>query len=457
MPVDPKSHCLKRRERLLRFYPSSVYVVNEFRRLCSQHFGIAESQIVQVTQAKHAPRVQTMTSRMPNYHKILLGGKTEIQYHLAGYGVYREEALIRLLGEAIERYALITAAAVVKKRLFRASYNDLKSDSNVMPWELVNIFTDKDYERMRGKLPFRSITPDDRISWIWCPSLFIPGKDICVPAQFLFTGAQFEDEIPFMTSFSKGCASHTVPKLALRTALLEAVEADALMIRWYSGTKSRRVILDDPVLRDMIAEIFSDVDVEIVPYEYTMSEMPGHAFGVAVLTKGIERPTVLLGSGAGLNPGATLYRTLIEAVAIFYMGYNGPALQPRDYLTDIDEHSHTNLDSNVAYWASAKDGDTKRTTMRSMVEGEVSLSTLKNYHSTVDQELEYILGKLKKISSYAVHLDITPPDLEHTDWSVARVFLPEMVQVSLPSFPYGAHPRLLQFGGIRNTLPHPAP
>src|SRR5262249_38304369 len=146
----------------------------------------------------------------------------------------------------------------------------------------------------------------------------------------LFTGAQFEGEIPFVSSFSKGCASHTVPKLALRTALLEAIEADALMIRWYTCRKSRRIILDDPILSDMIADIFGDLDVEIVPYEYTIPGMPGHIFAVAVLSKGTERPTVLLGTGAGLNPAATLYRTLIEAAAIFYIGYNGPALAPRD-------------------------------------------------------------------------------------------------------------------------------
>ena len=442
---------------MLRFYPSSVHVLNEFRQLCSQHFGITESQIIQVAQSKHAPRVQTMTARMPAYHKILLGAKTEVQYHLAGYGVYREEALIRLLGEGIERYALFTAAAAVRKRLFRASYNDLKSESNVMPWELINIFSEKDYEKMRGKLIFRRITPDDPISWMWCPSLFNPGKDICIPAQCLFTGAQFEDEIPFITSFSKGCASHTTPELALRTALLEAIEADAITIRWYTLTQSRRVILDDPILREMIAEIFSDLDVEILPYEYTIPGMPGHAFGVAVLSKGTERPTVLLGTGAGLNPSATLYRALIEAVAIFYMAYNGPALQPRDYLTSIDAHSHTNLDSNVAYWAGSENGDTKRATMRNMAEGEVRLSALKNYQSTIDEELDYLLGELKNVSRYAVYLDITPRELEHRDWSVARVFFPELVQVSLPSFPYSAHPRLLQFGGIQNQLPHPSP
>jgi thiazole/oxazole-forming peptide maturase SagD family component len=442
---------------LLRFYPSNGHVISDFRRLCAQHFGITESQIIQVTQLKHAPHMQTMTARLPDYHKILLGEKSEIQYHLAGYGVYREEALIRLLGEAIERYALITAAAAVRRSLFKASYNDLRSEPNVMPWELINVFTDEDYAKMRGKLVFRSITPDDKISWMWCPSLFTPGKEICVPAQCLFTGLQLEDEPPFITSFSKGCASHTDPKLALRTALLEAVEADALMVRWYTGRKGRRVILDDPILSDMVAEIFSDLDVEILPYEYTLPGMPGHVFAVAVMSKGSERPTVLLGTGAGLNPGGTLYRTLIEAVAIFYIGYNGPALQPRDYLADIDQDGHTNLDSNVAYWASAEDGDNKRATMREMVEGEVKLSTLESYQSTVDEELGYILGRLADVSRYAVYLDITPPDVQHTDWCVARVFFPELAQVSLPSFPYGGHPRLLQFGGVRNHLPHPSP
>jgi hypothetical protein len=194
-----------------------------------------------------------------------------------------------------------------------------------------------------------------------------------------------------------------------------------------------------------------------VPYEYTMPGMPGHVFAVGVLSRGAERPTVLLGTGAGLVPGATLYRTLIEAVAIFYIGYNGPALQPRDYLEDIDVGSHTNLDSNVAYWASAADRDTKRAFMRDMVDGEVRLSTLPNYESSIDEELEYIIGELQGISSYAVHLDITPPELDQTDWSVARVFIPELVQVSLPSFPYSDHPRLREFGGVRNQLPHPSP
>src|SRR5262249_26140143 len=100
---------------------------------------------------------------------------------------------------------------------------------------------------------------------------------------------------------------------------------------------------------------------------------------------------------------------------------------------------------------------TKRAFIRNMAEGEVRLGSLQSYQSTVDRELDYILGRLKTVSSYGVHMDITPPELEGTGWSVARVFFPELVQMSLPSFPYSGHPRLIRFGGIRNELPHPSP
>ena len=40
---------------------------------------------------------------------------------------------------------------------------------------------------------------------------------------------------------------------------------------------------------------------------------------------------------------------------------------------------------------------------------------------------------------------------------VMRVFIPELVQLSYPGFPYSRHPRVLEFGGITNAFPHPMP
>ena len=68
-----------------------------------------------------------------------------------------------------------------------------------------------------------------------------------------------------------------------------------------------------------------------------------------------------------------------------------------------------------------------------------------------------MLSRLKKISKYAVYLDITPPEVIGTGLQVMRVFIPELVQLSYPGFPYSRHPRVLEFGGITNAFPHPMP
>lgn len=43
---------------------------------------------------------------MPDYHKQFIGELSQVSYHIIGYGSHYEEALIRYLGESIERYAV---------------------------------------------------------------------------------------------------------------------------------------------------------------------------------------------------------------------------------------------------------------------------------------------------------------------------------------------------------------
>lgn len=67
------------------------------------------------------------------------------------------------------------------------------------------------------------------------------------------------------------------------------------------------------------------------------------------------------------------------------------------------------------------------------------------------------MSGLKKISKYAVYLDITPPEVISQGWSVMRVFIPELCTMCMPGIPYSNHPRLNQFGGVSNEFPHPLP
>ncbi|NOX62161.1 MAG: streptolysin associated protein SagD [Chloroflexi bacterium] len=382
-----------------------------------------------------------------------------MSYHLAGYGKYQEEALIRLLGEGIERYALVVGARLYQDKIFSASYNDLQGEANVMPWELMNVYTDEDYSKMRGKVNIEPITKDDRISWLWCPSLFEPGKEICVPAQLIFTGFRHEHgEKLFLPGFSKGAAAHTNPIKSLIGAILEAIEADAFMIRWYTHQKMRQVIIDNITLIQLISEFMSELDFEIIVYEYSLPDMPAHSFGVGLLNNRMERPIALLGCSTSLNPMSGVYRALVEALAIHYLATYGPLVEPDHYLPTVAPRDFADLDSNVAYWAHKEDATSKQTFLRELVEGQTPLSGMENLSTGNDeQDLQYLIRHLSRVSKYGIFLDITPPEIAHTGWRVTRTFFPELVQMSLPAFPYSGHPRIRQYGGIRNERPHPLP
>jgi thiazole/oxazole-forming peptide maturase SagD family component len=445
---------------MLRYYPSHNNLKNRFKQICSQHFGIMESQILMAANSISAPNIAMCTNRMPDYHKILVHHNSEMNYHLSGYGLYMEEALIRILGEGIERYALLVAAKLFNDKIVIASYNEMKLKGIVMPWEYIKIYSDLDYIKLQKKINVSNITPDDQIGWLKCPSIFDPEKEIYIPSQLLFIGLPLNvdaNEKMFIPAFSKGAAAHTDLKKALKSAVMESIEADALMIRWYTNDKPKKILIDDTTLVGVLSEYIGKLDMEVVAYEYTLPDMPAHSFGVALLNNQKVRPVAILGCQTNMDPSKGIYRATFEALAIHYLASNGPIILPEHYLDTVDKKDFTNLDTNVAFWTNAEDADFKRKFFHSMYEGEVPFSTLKDHSAKDDEELSYLLNKLKEVSEYGVYLDITPPDVEGKGWKVVRTFFPELVQMSLPGHPYSDHPRIKKHGGIHNELPHPVP
>jgi thiazole/oxazole-forming peptide maturase SagD family component len=397
---------------------------------------------------------------MPDYHKLVVHPDAEMVYHLAGYGIYQEEAMIRLLGEGIERYGLMVAGNLYADKMFRASYADLKQEAQVVPWEYINIYSPADYERMSAKTNIRPITQDDTISWLWCPSLFDPHQHICVPAQLLFTGLRRDrsgSEKLFVPGFSKGAAAHVTVEKALKGAILESIEADAFMIRWYAAHKARRLLMDDLTLLSIMSKTMAELDYEVVAIDLTLPDVPGYTAGIGLINRTQDRPIVLFGCCSSLDPATGVYRALVEALAIHYLARNGPVIVPEHYLNSVGKRDYNNLDSNVAFWANTEDADAKRAFIRQMVAGEVALSGLVSRAHSDAEDLSYLLNGLRKVSQYAVWLDFTPPEIADQGWKVIRTFFPELVQMSLPAYPYSNHPRLVTYGGVRNELPHPSP
>lgn len=446
---------------MIKYYPSHKNVLNKYNSICGHQTGIMDSIIVMQANSVIAQNINTCTSMLPDYHKILLGDNAEVNYHLSGYGIYRDEAIIRLLGEGVERYALFTANLYFEEKLKYASYNQLKEKypNNVIPFEYVKIYSDEDCNKLNSLGILENITEDDILSWVLLPSLFDREKEYYVPAQNFFLShiiRRGKKEKVFIGGFSKGSASHKNIKLALKSAITEIVECDACMIKWYTDSKVKEVVIDDDVLNETINTILRDIDYKIRVFDYTIDKKLGYVFTVMLINKSEKSPYIVVGASSGLNPKKVIYRAFMEALAILTLNINGPLSMPADYLETKYQKTYLNLDSNVNYWASLDDKDKKLKFINSKVTEKIELRKYKNLEENTD--LEYLFNGLYNISKYAVYLDITPIEIADKDLHVMRVYVPELVQMSMPAFPYSKHPRIIKNGGISNNeFPHPLP
>jgi thiazole/oxazole-forming peptide maturase SagD family component len=445
---------------MLSYYPSHIHLKNNYQRIGGQHAGIVESQLLLCNVQPAAPELAICANQMPHYEQILISDAAKINYHLSGYGMYREEALVKLYGESVERYALLAASTMWQDKVVYYSYRQMAARHDILPWEYLQIFSDEDYAALAKKTNIRPITQDDVIGWLECPSLVSAGKTTFIPMQYLFLGYQVREDLGekiFVPSFSKGSATHVNICKALQSAIMEAVEADAFMLNWYTNVKSRRLEVDDLDLLRVTDQIIGKTPYDLTLYDFSMEDLPGTVLAAQLTNTARKAPYILMGCSANLSPHRAAYRALAEASTIHYLAANGPLMNPTDFLSK-DNDSFLNLDSNVAYWTRAENQDQKAKILDSIWEGEAALSGLPDQAAGSDKEdLTNILKKIAKISNYAVYLDITPPEIAGQGLTVMRVFIPELVQLSYPGFPYSRHPRVLQAGGITNDFPHPMP
>jgi len=449
----------------IRSYPYPAHFTESvFKKICSEHGGIIQSLLVSTLQYAEGFHIKSVAAQMPAYHKVLLHPDVQVQYHLSGYGTFHEEAMIRLVGEAIERYSLMVGPYPYQNEIQYATYHEMERNGKVIPWEYLTLYTENDYAKLnKGSYKdHRPLKKDDVIAWLSCPSLLYPNQTIWVPMQLLFVGykaSRLKKEQLFAPAFSTGTAAHRSLEHALLNAILEIVEIDAVMVQWYTQRKAPQILLDDITLLQHYGQLFSkDSDIEVLAMDLRiLDEIQANVFGVVLLNRQDTRPLVSYGAQADLDPASAFHRSLMEAMAIRFLGIYGPLYSPNEYLAPIT-NEFTDLDTNVSFFANPEDAATKRGIIQDLIQGKKLLSSFPHF-DTLDtkQNLLNLLTQLKKISEYAVYLDVTPPEVREHGWYVMRAIVPELVTMCFPGVPYSQHPRFQKFGGIKTQCPHPLP
>ena len=436
--------------------PRSTFrdLYNNYRFISGGNSGFLNNKIHQIANADKAGKFFAMSSQFAEYGR-LLGDDRKIVYHLSGYGLTREEAMIRLIGEAIERYSVIHCGEVLKKKFACHSYNNLHDmNANAVALEYLNVIDGPHSEGVIGG--------DDLIGWFKCIDLFSRGS-IYVPAQ-MFSLKYFPSFYSNITkekkvfySISTGTASHTSQKKALLNGLVEYLQIDSFMLFWYSDKfKAKRVILDDYMTRFLQKNNLMPEDAELIILDFTFDK-PISVFGFFIIRD--HYPILTFGVQGGADPYHTLYRGLLEAFSIYRYNYVVPVLEQDVFtLAHDDRNEFTDLDTNVVYWASEKDIDKKLTYVYDKIEGTIPIESMKQDSYSDETVMKKILNYCRKNNFHIATLDVTAPELEYTDWSTIRVIIPELLPMCIPAIPFNNHPRMKEFGGgVHDYIPHPLP
>lgn len=452
---------------MLRYYPSFDHLLNQFRYIGGNQTGVMNGVIAPMVHMPPEPNLKSMTGRMPHYHKSTFNDPNKnVEYHLSGYGIYNEEAFIRLMGESIERYAPIGTEKLFRDKVEYASFKEISKKGKTMPMEYLNIFS-PDQQRIIAKImPSYSPEPateEDVIGWISCPSLVHPGENVYVPIQLLLTGFIKNEkacEKYFTPAFSTGTASHKSVKKALLNAMIEYVQIDSFVISWYAMQKAKRVVIDDENVLECMRKcgLGEDSPYDVTPLYVTLPDMDLPIFTVVLRRKDKKLPYLIVGTQGDYNAANGVLRGTMEATAIIFMHMFNALFDPEKIEFSMKESAFSDLDTNVLYYGVPDKSEEIDALLDKLMDRSVRLSEIPSCcERDTDGQIGHLVRSISQVSEYAVYMDITPPEVIEQGWSVIRVLIPELCAMCLPGFPFSNHPRLKKYGGVKNEYPHPLP
>lgn len=296
--------------------------------------------------------------------------------------------------EAIERYAAL-AFMPSAGELLQCCWRDL-GRSALDPNDL-NRQSEADAQTLRsGKT-------------LWCRGIWVgSGEEVWLPLQVVTLRKIANSSLlPMHPPSTAGVAAHTQHRKALKNALLELCEREALMIAWSNRLELPRIVPDTLADNDReLTERLQNAGYEVFICDATM-DLVAVALVFAFDRTGSGR-ILLKGSAANEDPAMAVHGALLEAHACLYFnsdqGFGIP--QSRHVRTGKDHLTFNSRGDRIAY-------------LRSWIES----GPLREVEAMVRNDL---WQTLEKADLRPVYCDLTPRFF-FTGVSIVRVIVPGMV------------------------------
>ncbi|WP_135806991.1 YcaO-like family protein [Halorussus marinus] len=304
----------------------------------------------------------------------------------AGVAVDWNEALMKALGEALERYA----AGVYRESSFRIA-RSVDLDAPVPPAAFV---------RPDG---WTDPGPDDELAWVDGEDLQT-GDPVALPAEFVHFPPP---DVRHRPSITTGLGLGNSGVEATLSGLYEAIERDATMLAWYSTFEPLGLAVDTERF-DALAKRARAEGLDVTPLLVTQNvDVP--VVAVAVHRDGAW-PRFAVGSDADLDPDAAAASALAEA------------LQNWMELRSMGEADAADEDGAIGRYADFPEA------AREFVRTETTVPSASVGPADPPEglaELDAVLDRLADADLSAYAASTTTRDVERLDFEAVRTLVPE--------------------------------
>jgi len=388
--------------------------------------------------------------------------KTSVDSIASGTSFVKDRALLKVLGETLERYSL---GVYQKKEFVTASYDDLKKNSKnaVNPGKLylflyssgeVEYFSNEDLVSTRLRWVRGVLSRTDR-------RIFVPAQLVYIPYKNL------QSEPMLQMPISTGAAAGENISDALYRGICEIIERDSFMIHYYNRINSPAVDLrslgSDEILQ--ITKQISRYNLEVYVNDIT-TEIGIPAFVAIVVDRSGLGPAVSIGLKAGFEIEQDIVGAIEEALMV-RSWIRDEHVYGLTKKTSINNKIIRSIEDRAAYWFPVDTIKYLDFWTKSKMLAKLQVSTKKSF-SVSKKRVQIIIDQLEKRGHEVIHVEITAPIVAKYGFKVVKVFIPSLQALHLDEkYSYLNYPRLrnapVTMGIYRkpksmseiNKIPHP--
>lgn len=405
------------------------------------------------------PKVYWAHASPPLFYQ---GSQTCLEHHGFGISAIPERAVIKAIGECIERYA---AFPPDHRALVFGSRATISQTCRAVAPGSFALFSPAQYADQA--LPFEHPACQRPMHWVKGVSLTC-GDPVLVPASFVFVPydsriTSYASDPCFATPISTGLACGQTYGAAVYRGLLEVIERDAFMLSWRHelsmptlDTRQFRGALTQSLLRAVGAIPVSCV-VKLATVDISVSVV------LVMLTATTPRfPLFAMGAGADFDTEQALVLALEEAL----LCYSG--LSRVESPQEVDERAELARGVNaVALHGLAHARDASLQAMRHCLVKPTAFAS-DALTARRDGTLGDLVQELNEKGYEAIAVDLTPEDIDEAGFKVVRVLVPGLQPLDIDqNWPYLGSARseamfqrlngepMPQASALPNRMPHP--